>query len=315
MKKTLMMALALLLTISLGACQDANADDGRPVVITTLYPQYDFTRRISDDSVNVQYLLPPGISAHAYDPSPQDVIDILEADLFIYTGETMEPWVESTILPSAKKQDVEILNLSNHVELIAKDHDHEAIHEEDAEADDVDPHIWTDPLNAVLMVEAIETALAEIVGSDARESLASNTDAYISRLQAYHADVQHVLDQAEHDVIMHGGHNAFGYFIHRYGLEYVTPYEGFSTDSEPTPGAIADMVDTMDAHGVDHLFAETLIDPRVAEAIGEETGADILYLHTAGNVSKDAFERDVSYLDMMRDNLSALKEGLNYHGE
>jgi len=68
----------------------------------------------------------------------------------------------------------------------------------------------------------------------------------------------------------------------------------------------------METYNVDTLFAETLIDPKVAEAIAEETGARILYLNTAGNVSKDALENGVTYLDMMKENLETLKEGLGY---
>ncbi|MFW6284764.1 MAG: metal ABC transporter solute-binding protein, Zn/Mn family, partial [Bacillota bacterium] len=266
--------------------------------------------------------LPPGTSAHSYDPSPKDVTEIVDADLLIYTGDTMEPWVDSSILSSSMSSDLDVLDLSDHVELIEKDHDHEDehAHDEDGHEDeevgeDVDPHIWTDPLNAIEMVEAIESSLKDITDESHHEEISANADSYIQELEEYHEDVLHVLDHSEHDVIMHGGHNAFGYFIHRYDLEYVTPYEGFSTDSEPTPGAISDMVETMNDYGIDTLFSETLIDPRVADAISEETDAEILYLNTAGNVSKEALEDGVTYMDMMEENLETLKEGLNYNGE
>ncbi|MFP4078939.1 MAG: metal ABC transporter substrate-binding protein, partial [Candidatus Izemoplasmataceae bacterium] len=112
MKKIIAVLLALTVALTLAACQQENETDDRPVVITTLFPQYDFTRQIAGDSVKVDYLLPPGTSAHSYDPSPQDVIDILEADLLIYTGDTMEPWVESAILSSSMNDDLEVLDLS-----------------------------------------------------------------------------------------------------------------------------------------------------------------------------------------------------------
>ncbi|MFP4078815.1 MAG: metal ABC transporter substrate-binding protein, partial [Candidatus Izemoplasmataceae bacterium] len=250
----------------------------------------------------------------------------------------------SAILSSSMNDDLEVLDLSEHVELIDKDHDHhhheedgdhheedgdhhndhdedhdghddEDTHDDEDAHGDVDPHIWNDPLNAIEMVDAIESALEDIVDEDDHDAIVQNTDAYTQELMTYHEDVLHVLEHSSHDVIMHGGHNAFGYFVRRYDLEYVTPYEGFSTDSEPTPGAISDMVDTMNDHGVDTLFAETLIDPRVAEAISEETGAEILYLHSAGNVSKEAFEDGITFMDMMRENLETFKEGLDYDEE
>ncbi|MFW5894587.1 MAG: metal ABC transporter substrate-binding protein [Bacillota bacterium] len=331
MKKLIVLMLMIAIPLTLSACTEEDAQDDRPVVMTTLFPQYDFAREIAGDAVRVEYLLPPGTSAHSYDPSPKDVTEIVDADLLIYTGDTMEPWVDSTILSSSMRGDLDVLDLSDHVELIEKDHDHahddhddehahddhddEDAHDDEEVDEDADPHIWTDPLNAIKMVEAIESSLKDITDESHHDEISENADSYIQELEGYHEDVLHVLEHSEHDVIMHGGHNAFGYFIHRYDLEYVTPYEGFSTDSEPTPGAISDMVETMKEHGIDTLFSETLIDPRVADAISEETDAEILYLNTAGNVSKDALEDGVTYMDMMEENLETLKEGLNYNAE
>jgi zinc transport system substrate-binding protein len=61
-------------------------------VIATLFPQYDFARQIAGDRADVKLLLPPGVESHAFEPTPSDVIAINEADVFIYTGEYMEPW-------------------------------------------------------------------------------------------------------------------------------------------------------------------------------------------------------------------------------
>ena len=320
MKKLALLISVLVMVASLAACTDNASDDGSdtPQVMTTLFPHYDFAKTLGGDYVDVEYLLPPGMSAHSYEPSPQEVVRISRADLLVYTGDMMEPWVQDIAVGSGATNTLELLDLSQHVELIELGESEEEHVEEDHDdhdhgEEDIDPHFWTDPLNAIKMIESIETSLLNLVDDvEAKASIKANADDYISKLNAYHQDAVHVMEHTVQDTIMHGGHNAFGYFVYRYNLDYITPYQGFSTDSEPTPGALSNMVDTMDTHNVDTLFAETLIDPKVAEAIAEETGARILYLNTAGNVSKEALEEGVSYLDMMRENLETIKEGLGY---
>ena len=66
-------------------------------VIATLFPQYDFAKKIGGDKVNVTLLLPPGAESHTYEPTPQDMININNSNLFIYTGEEMEPWANNLI--------------------------------------------------------------------------------------------------------------------------------------------------------------------------------------------------------------------------
>ena len=320
MKKFNILVSVLVMAISLGACTNSETenDSNKPLVMTTLFPHYDFAKTLGGDHVEVEYLLPPGMSAHSYEPSPQGVVRISGADLLVYTGDMMEPWVDDMVVGSGAPESLELLDLSQKVELIAlgeseEEHSEEDHDDHEHEDDDIDPHFWTDPLNAIKMIESIEAALLNLVDdSVAKAEITANADAYISSIYEYHEDVLHVMEHTEEKNIMHGGHNAFGYFVYRYNLEYITPYQGFSTDSEPTPGALSNMVDTMETYNVDTLFAETLIDPKVAEAIAEETGARILYLNTAGNVSKDALENGVTYLDMMKENLETLKEGLGY---
>jgi zinc transport system substrate-binding protein len=403
--KKLLIALTILISIfTLSACNTDNDNDDI-VIITTLFPQYDFTKQIAGDLVDVEFLLPPGTSAHAYEPSPATVVRILEADLLIYTGDAMEPWVDSLIKSSAS--DLNILDLSvnafklesefteefnqlvdaiDHViheveegELTKEeglteidtlthafldhgsedehdhDHDHEsdmdhfleeldhALHEykdglitaevafdsiellvhglvdhdhdhdDDHDHGDFDPHIWLDPLNAKNMVTDIENALVELL-PDHEETLRSNASSYRSDLDALHEAYLDLVANASSLVIMHGGHNAFSYFANRYGIEYVTPYVGFSSNSEPTPQALADMIDLMQARGITHLFSETLISPNVANAISEATQTPILYLSAAGNVSRDDFENGVTFLELMYQNLEQLKIGMGYNG-
>ena len=118
--------------------------------------------------------------------------------------------------------------------------------------------------------------------------------------------------KVKHKTIIHGGHFAFGYFAKRYGLEYISPYDGFSPNAEPTPKKISELMNNMKSLGLNVIYYEELIDPKVAKIISEETGGKMLLLHGAHNISKEELESGISYIEIMESNLDRLKEGLGY---
>lgn len=100
MKKIQRIAAALLSVLLLAGCAaptGEGGEDGRVKVVATLFPQYDFARQIAGEHADVMLLLPPGVESHSYEPTPADIIMIGKADLFLYTGEYMEPWAEKIL--------------------------------------------------------------------------------------------------------------------------------------------------------------------------------------------------------------------------
>ncbi len=295
------------------SCAFAQQDKARLEVITTLFPTYDFARQVGGEKVNVFLLLPPGVEAHAFEPKPQDVVRINKADVFIYTGRYMEPWVED-LLKGVSNKKLVVVDSSRGIDLMdERDHD-EDDHDEEEEGGHhhhggKDPHIWLDLANAQIMVDNIAGALAE--------KDPANNDFYLENAREYKiklADLdrrfKETLATAKHKTIIYGGHFAFGYFAKRYGLEYDSPYEGFSPNAEPSPRAIAELIDKLNASGIKYIYYEELLDPKVARAIAQETGARLELLHGAHNLSKDGLKKGVTFLDVMEDNLKKLKAGL-----
>ncbi len=379
MKKIITLASVLLIALTLVACNGTRSENEKPVVMTTLFPQYDFARQIAGDLIELEFLLPPGTDAHTFEPSPRTVARIISADLLIYTGDDMEPWV-STLIQSSRSDSLKLLDLSKNVNLIDghhhdhddhhdddhhdhdhhdhdhHDHDHHEHddhhdddhhdhdhhdhdhhdddhhdhdhhdhdhhdhdhhdhdhHDHDHDHGDYDPHIWTDPLNAMIMIYDILDALIELL-PEHEAQMRENANIYVAELQVLHQQFQDLRANAELTVMMYGGHNAMGYFIHRYRLSYVNPYRGFSTDSEPTPQALAHMIDLMNELNIEHLFSEKLIAPNVANAIAENTGAKILYVYTMHNAPVDDFNRGITFIEMMEHNLNQFRIGLRYRG-
>ncbi|MFA5090814.1 MAG: zinc ABC transporter substrate-binding protein [Candidatus Omnitrophota bacterium] len=296
-------------------------------VLTTLFPTYDFAKQIGKDKVNVALLLPPGVESHTFEPKPQDIVKINKADMFIYTGKYMEPWVED-MLKGISNKNLLVVDASTGIELMAEEgRDEEAEHdegehheeaEEHGEEDEhghhhhhggKDPHIWVDLANDQTMVDTIAKALAEKDPANSAFYL-NNAKEYKVKLADLDRRFKETLSTAKHKTIIYGGHFAFGYFAKRYGLEHDSPYDGFSPNAEPSPKAIAELINKLRQSGMKYIYYEELLDPKVARTISQETGAKLELLHGAHNVSKEELNRGVTFLDIMEDNLKKLRVGL-----
>jgi len=301
-----------------------NSDDGvgkgKLKIVTTLFPQYDFVRQVAGDKVEVILLVPPGVEAHAYEPTPQDIVTIQKSDLFIYTGEVMEPWAHK-IIETVGTENIQVIEAASGIALVNEEHEEEHEHEEESESDDhddhnhegSDPHVWLDPIYAQQMVETIVDGLVK-ASPENMELFKLNADTYKYELQSLHEDFEQIFEHTKYDTIMSGGHFAFGHFIERYGLKYESPYNGFAPDAEPTPKRIAQLIESIKASGIKAIYYEELVDPKVAKIVAEEADAEMLMLHAAHNLSKEELNSGITYIEIMRNNMESLKKGLVYEG-
>ena len=159
MRKTFKLVASCLLAIALlFSCAQA---EGRFSILAVNFPAFDLARSIAGDWADVTMLLPPGSESHSYEPTPQDIIAIQNADLFIYVGGESDTWVEG-ILHSMGENAPRIFRLSDPVTLLAEEtsesmqHDHAHEHGEDCEHEhaEMDEHVWTSPKNAKLIISS-----------------------------------------------------------------------------------------------------------------------------------------------------------------
>ncbi|TFZ41196.1 zinc ABC transporter substrate-binding protein [Soehngenia longivitae] len=318
-KRIIYIILSLVLIISISGCvRDENDIDAetKPIITTTLFPQYDFSKIIVGDKFDVIMLLPPGVEAHSFELTPKDMSTITNSDLFIYTGDTMEPWVNN-IMDTLVEANVNVLDLSEGIKLKKfefEGHEHHEEGEEPEEHEDLeyDPHYWTDPMNAKVMVDEILKAVVSIDKAN-EQYYTKNAEELKESLDKLDEEINQVVNNSESKTIISGGHFAFGYFADRYGLEYTSPYEGFSPNAEPSAQAIANLVKIVEETGAKAIFYEELVDPKIAKIISEQTGIEMLELHAAHNVSREELESEVHYIDIMNKNLENLKKGLGYN--
>lgn len=323
------MALGLLLgafcLAVLSGCSDRTLEDQpedeRLCVVTTVFPYYDFVRQVAGDKVRLKLVVPAGMDSHSFEPTPADMIAIQEADLLVRNGGEMEHWLDD-VLEALDTSKMRILTMMDYVETVEEetvegmeeaghsheDHDHEDDgHEIEIEYDE---HIWTSPVNAMELVTAIETALAE-------EDPAHET-AYQEHARHYRAQLERVdeafrqaVEEGKRRLIIVADKFPFRYFADEYGLEYRAAFTGCSSDTEPSAQTIAYLIDKVREEGIPAVYYLELSSHRVAEIIGEETGAEPRLLHSCHNVTRREFDEGITYLQLMWNNVESLRAGLD----
>jgi zinc transport system substrate-binding protein len=298
-KAPAMLLLFLIFCLPLMSCRDGHvqkAGAGKIRVIASIFPLYDFAREISGERADVVLMLPPGVEPHSFEPKPGDILDLQTADIFVYMGKAMEPWVEA-LLKGVTNEKLLVVDASKG---ILKDMHSPA---------DADPHLWLDFGYARKMVDSILDALLIKDGKN-RDSYMGNAKLYGEKLDELDRRYKAVLGHCKSHVFIHGGHSAFNYLTKRYGLTYFSAYKGFSPDTEPTPRDLAELTKTLRDQGLHYVFYEELISPRMAQTISRETGASLLKLDGAHNITREEKEKGVTFLTIMDENLRNLAIGL-----
>lgn len=293
MKKILSIFLILLLLT--GCAQDKKAE--KLLIVTTLFPQYDFCRQIIGDKAEVILLLPPGMESHNYEPGVGDIKKITESDLFIYTGASMEPWAESII--EAVDYKGKTVDTSDNINLCTHEHiDH---HHEN------DPHIWTSPKKAKAMVKNILNALCTV---DAENSgyYRENAEKYLVELDSLHNEFLILSEQCKEITLCHGGKFAMTYLESDYGIRFLPAYDSCGANQEPSAMRVKEIIEKIKTQNLKGVFFEELSSGKIAETISIEADVPVYLLHTCHNLSKEEFEKGETYLSLMKSNIENIKK-------
>ena len=304
MKKILSVAVCMALCFSFLGCGALNKrDESKIQVVTTVFPTYDFARRIGGDMVEVTLLLPTGAEAHSYEPTPKDIISIRESDLFITLGDTAEPWTKSVIKSTGSKK-LNVLCALDNIRLIAENHEHlsysSVVHS--------DPHVWTSPENAIIISENICKKLCEIDSE--------NSDYYRENFAEYKEELT-VLDekfsaltQNCDKTIVFADQFPFRYFAEKYNLRCFAAFPGCGGESEPGVSTVAELIDTVKKEKLTTVFYTETSNKKLAEAVCKETGADKALLHSCHSVTDEELKSGVTYIDLMEKNYLALQKAI-----
>jgi zinc/manganese transport system substrate-binding protein len=296
---TLVLALV---TVLAGPCPAARAAEPL-LVVATFSILGDMTRTIGGERVRVHELVGPDGDAHVYEPTPADARLLVRARLVVTNGLGFEGWIDRLVKSAGYRGPIVVA--SRGAATLAspahgKGHAHQHGH--------VDPHAWQDVANARRYAANIEAALSALDPAGAA-AYRANAAAYAARLDALDAEIRAALGQLppqRRRVV--SSHDAFAYFGHAYGLEFVAPV-GVSTAGDASAADVGRLIRQLRAQKIPAVFMENIANPRLIERVRSEAGARI-----GGTLYSDALSAPggpaATYLDMMRHNLRTLTAAL-----
>lgn len=340
MKKIIAAATALLVAAGMftgcGASEKPTAQGDKLKIVTTIFPEYDWTREILGDQserAEVTMLLDNGVDLHSYQPTADDLIKIAECDLFIYVGGESDGWVESA-LASTSNPDRAVINLIDtlgdrvKLEEVVEgmqetEHDHEEDEEHAHDADEehtdadeqeaeTDEHVWLSLRNAQAVCQKIAEKLGEI-DPEHEQAYTDNALAYIDKLVALDAKYQAAVDAANKKTLVFGDRFPFRYLTEDYGLNYYAAFVGCSAETEASFETIRFLAEKTDALGLSHVLTIENPNHKIAETVVANTSGknqQVLSMDSMQSVTSKDVAAGATYLSIMEHNLEVLTQAL-----
>lgn len=326
-RRVIVFTVCAMLAFACTGCERSYTPHEGLHIITTIFPAYDAARSIAGLNAEVSLLLPPGSEVHSFEPTPQDIIDIQNCDLFIYNGGESDAWVDK-LLSSDEYASLHTLRMMDCVDVLDEEavneteshdhyheenndhrdeHDHDVEHEHNGEADE---HIWTSPLNVIKISEAIADALCEIDKTCA-ESYMSNLDMHKNMLLELDGEFRKLTESIDNRTMIFADRFPMRYFAEEYGFECYAAFPGCSSETEPSISTIVFLIDMVREKDINAVFCMEFSDGRMADTICDETDAKKYYLHSCHTVSANDFNKGITYETIMLQNFETLKLAFN----
>ena len=309
-------------------------------VVSTSFPGYDFARAVTKNTnISTKMLVKPGAETHTYEPTPQDIIDIKNADMFIYVGGDSDTWVEK-ILKDVDTKKTHVVKLVDLVSTVEEeivegmededehdhdhdhdhshshkhddhDHDHESHehkhdHDEEEEGPEIDEHVWTSPKKAMEIVKKIAKVASEIDAAE-KTKIDDNAEKYVAEIAEVDKDLHQAIDGKISEIVV-ADRFPFRYFADEFSLKYAAAFSGCSEQTEASAKTISFLINKVKQEKIKKIYMIELSNGKIAETVSKDTGAEVLELHSAHNVTADDFLKGVTYVDLMKRNLAALSK-------
>ena len=327
----IIISLMVILLTGLGIILKINSrqsGNARPLIVATNFPAYDFARAVAGDTAEIKMLIDPGVETHDFEPTPGDIIDIKNSQMFIYNGGESDEWVDDilkNIGPETK-----ILRMMDAVSVVeeetvegmetnqeqneTKHRRYEINHsqnETNQKQDEVeyDEHIWTSVRNAQKIINYIKNELIRIL-PEHEKLFNNNAQNYAEKLADLDVKFQEIVNNGKRKTLIFGDRFPLRYFVDDYNLNYFAAFPGCSEQTEASGETIAFLAEKIQSEKIPVVLKIELSSGAIAETIARETGAKILTFQTGHNLSATDFTSGRTYVEIMTENLATLKEAL-----
>ncbi len=311
----LLLAVAVL-AVSLSACGGKDAAEGGPEgkaplrIVATVFPLYDWTRRIIEGSDNAELtlLIESGVDMHSFQPSAGDILTVKSCDVFIYVGGESDAWAGDALRETVNK-DLVAVDL---LEMLGSGAREERDTLETDSDGALDEHVWLSVRNAEFFTAGIAGILSE---ADPENSAiyAVNAAAYIKELDELDKACSEAVSEASARSLVFADRFPFLYFAEDYGLECFAAFPGCSAESEASFETVRALAAKVDELGLSSVMTIDGSDGKLARTVVQNTesgGQRILSLDSMQSKTMKDVQSGVTYVSVMKDNISVLREAL-----
>ena len=279
-------ALLAVPALLLAGCTSVVGTPGKLQVVASAYPFAWLAEQVGGSAVEVTNLVKGGAEPHDIELTPRQVGLVEQAAVVVYLA-GFQPAVDDALHGGTQGFDLGKVVTQQPLK---------------GESNAKDPHIWLDPVR----MEQAATGIAErLAAKDPRHAAdyRARAAAAVTALSGLDATFTKALTHCVRTQIV-TSHSAFGYLAARYGLVQ-KGISGLSPDAEPSPGRVAEVAALAKREGVTTIFFESLVDPKVAQTVASEIGADTAVLDPVEGVKSGD-----DYLRVQRRNAQALHDAL-----
>ena len=316
------------------------SEDSKKIAILATTPMLgEFVKQVGTDNIDLRVLIPYGADPHHYEPSPQDVTKITEADLIFYVGLKYEPSSLNKLLINSSSDSQVLVEIGPKINPIEfghddhdehdddhkdkdhddedehdddhkdKDHDDEDEHDDDHKGHDhgaFDPHFWFDPNRVALAVDAIKEELIKLdpENKNAYEEAANN---YLEKLKALDQEIAALIESIpSNNRGIVTTHESLGYLEDRYGLEVIaTVIPSLTTEDGVTPKGLVEVIEEIKEHGIKVIFIESESPTQSSEIVAKEANARLV-----SGLWVETLKENQSYIDFLKTNINLIAENL-----
>jgi zinc transport system substrate-binding protein len=262
-------------------------------VTVSIAPQEYLVEKIGGDLVDVNVMVEPGSEPHGYEPKPQQLKDLSEAEAYVSVGvEFEQAWMDKfksanpnmMVIDSA--QGIEKIEMAEHYhhhhhghEEEAHNHDHGHDHEKDVQAghnhaeETLDPHIWLSPELVKVQAQNIYQGLVKLDPENEAEYQA-NLQNFITEVDQLDQQIRQNLEGIQNRKFI-VFHPSWGYFARDYNLEQIPMEVG---GQEPSAAELGELVKEAKEEDIKVIFAQYEFSSKQAEALAKEINGEVIFI-------------------------------------
>ena len=272
-------------------------------VLATFYPIYDFAQNVGGDKVNVSLLVPETVDVHDFEPTPSDIYKVSSADVLIFSGAGLEPWIQN-VITSAGNSHLVTVDTSQGIILLPVSPQFQQGNRT------IDPHIWLNPENAKQQVNNILQGLIKADPTDS-QYFTQNANAYQVKLDELNTEAINATTNTATNVFI-TFHEAFAYFAKQYNVTQLSILGPF--EEEPTPTDIQNVITTINQYHLKYVGYESLENPAISQSIGSQTNATLINMNPIEGLTSQEKANGDNYISLMKQDISNIHLALSTVG-